>query len=89
MAFQRIYLLLMLAFSCTFLWACSCASSDNCAEEWFGPTDRETMDQKNAKCLDQEKYDSCLSRHLYAQNTDVVAQCREEAIYLCKDGKKR
>ncbi|MBQ7078792.1 MAG: hypothetical protein IJM92_03820 [Fibrobacter sp.] len=69
-------------------WACACASTDSCAEEWYGPTDRETMDQKNAKCVNQEKYDSCLSRHSNSQNPDVVAQCREEAMYLCKDRKK-
>ena len=69
-------------------WACACASTDNCAEEWYGPTDRETVDRKNAKCVNQEKYDSCLSRHFNSQNSDVVAQCREEAMYLCKDRKK-
>ena len=70
-------------------WACACASTDSCAEEWYGPTDRETVDRKNAKCVNQEKYDSCLSRHSNSQNSDVVAQCREEAMYLCKDRKMR
>ncbi|WP_406537982.1 hypothetical protein [Fibrobacter sp.] len=47
------------------------------------------MNQKNAKCLDQEKYDSCLSRYMNAQNPDVEAQCHEEALYVCKDRLKR
>ncbi len=88
MFFQRIYLLLVLALLCTFLWACTCASTDNCAEEWYGGTDRDSMDQKNAKCLDQEKYDFCLSRHSNSQNPDVQLQCREESLYVCRERKK-
>ena len=88
MLFQRVYLLLVLVFSCTFLYACACASTDSCAEEWYGGTDRDSMDRKNAKCLDQEKYDFCLSRHSNSQNPDVQLQCREESLYVCRERKK-
>jgi hypothetical protein len=89
MHFHRFCILAVLAFSCALMLACSCASTDHCAEEWYGPTDGDSMNQKNAKCLDQEKYDSCLSRYMNAQNPDVEAQCHEEALYVCKDRLKR
>ena len=89
MHFHRFCILAVLAFSCALMLACSCASTDNCAEEWYGPTDPDSMNQKNAKCLDQEKYDSCLSRYVNALNPDVEAQCHEEALYVCKDRLKR
>ena len=88
MLFQRIYLLLVLVFSCTFLYACACASTDSCAEEWYGGTDRDSMDRKNAKCFDQEKYDSCVERCIAPPSGYSISEyCKEQAVYRCSDRK--
>ena len=69
-------------------WACACASTDNCAEEWYGPTDRESMDRKNAKCLDQEKYESSMERTLVSPTGYIISEyCKESAMYRSADRK--
>jgi hypothetical protein len=86
MAFQRIYLLLVLAVSCSFLYACGCVSSDNCAEEIY-----EDVQKANEVCKDQKKYDDCMSEYKFAQYSsdfDVKKHCFDVASYLCNEKSK-
>ena len=83
---QKFYLLLVLALPCTFLWACGCASSDNCAEEIY-----EDVQKANEVCKDQKKYDDCMKEYefvQYSSDFDVKKHCFEVAKYMCKDKPK-
>ena len=70
-------------------WACACASTDSCAEEWYEES-REENQKKNAMCVDQLKYDECIEYHRgipLSPDISVSSYCYDQAKYRCKDRK--
>ena len=69
------------------LWACACASTDSCAEEWYNES--EEVDSKNkATCVDQAKYDDCVDYYQCistAPDFSISDYCRDLAKKRCND----
>ena len=70
-------------------WACACASTDSCAEEWYKEKEEEKFLHPET-CIDNEKYNACkeyYSRSLVTEGLDVSQKCYELAKYRCADRK--
>ncbi len=71
---------------CPFLWACACAATDSCAEEWY----KESLEEPPETCLDKEKYNTCMDYFNLSQTPtgfSVSGYCRNQATYRCADRK--
>ena len=78
--------MLAVALSCSFLWACACASTDSCAEEWY----KKSLEKPPETCLDNEKYMACLDFYELTQTPtgfSVSGYCRDYATCRCVDRK--
>ena len=72
------------------LMACGpCADTNTCAEEWYNES-LEEQSKENAVCIDQQKYEACVSPHNYVlppAGTSISEYCMEQAKYRCMDRK--
>ena len=81
--------LIILVLACPILWACACVFSELCQDEDFPQLEDEYW--KDATCVDQEKYDSCVEYYQSVPrtfNTDIYTYCKEHSEKSGADCKK-